>query len=106
MYTDSFVPQGNYSSVGSLNGLVNSSLNGNWTIIITDNASLDNGNIFSWDLNFDPAIQPPDLSFTPKIVSEAWDADSSITNTNTNTNTITVQPTSSGVSCYTYRAYG
>jgi gliding motility-associated-like protein len=104
MYTDSFVPQGNYSSVGSLNGLVNSSLNGNWTIIITDNASLDNGNIFSWDLNFDPAIQPPDLSFTPKIVSEAWDADSSITNTNTNTNTITVQPTSSGVSCYTYRA--
>ncbi len=102
MYTDSFVPQGNYSSVGSLNGLVNSSLNGDWTIKITDNASLDNGNIFSWDLNFDPAIQPPELSFTPTIVSEAWDADSSITNTNTNT--ITVQPTSSGVSCYTYRA--
>lgn len=101
-YTDSFVPAGTYSSVNSLNGLLGSSLNGSWTIRITDNISADNGNIFSWVLNFDPAIQPPDLSFTPTMVSEVWDADSTIIDTDGNT--ITVQPPTQGEFCYTYRA--
>ena len=101
-YTDSFVPAGTYSSVNSLNGLLGSSLNGSWTIRITDNLSADNGNIFSWVLNFDPAIQPPDLSFTPTMVSEVWDADSTIIDTDGNT--ITVQPPTQGEFCYTYRA--
>ena len=101
-YTDSFVPAGTYSSVNSLNGLLGSSLNGSWTIRITDNLSADNGNIFSWVLNFDPAIQPPDLSFTPTMVSEVWDADSTIISTDGNT--ITVQPPTQGEFCYTYRA--
>ena len=101
-YTDSFVPAGSYSSVNSLNGLIGSSLNGSWTIRITDNLAADNGYIFSWVLNFDPAIQPPDLSFTPTIVSESWDADSSIIGTDGNI--ITVQPSTDGEFCYTYRA--
>jgi gliding motility-associated-like protein len=101
-YTDSFVPEGTYSSVNSLNGLIGSSLNGSWTIRITDNIGQDNGYIFSWVLNFDPTIQPPDLSFTPTMVSESWDDDSSIINTEGNT--ITVQPSAEGVFCYTYRA--
>ena len=101
-YSDSFVPEGTYSSVNSLNGLIGSSLNGSWTIRITDNIGQDNGYIFSWVLNFDPTIQPPDLSFTPTMVSESWDDDSSIINTEGNT--ITVQPSAEGVFCYTYRA--
>ena len=100
-YTDSFVPAGNYSSINSLDGLLGSTLNGSWTIRVTDNTGQDNGYIFSWGLNFNPAIQPPEISFTPVIISQAWDTDSSITNTSGNT--ITVQPTSSGMVCYTYR---
>ena len=102
IYTDSFVPAGTYASVNSLNGLIGSSLNGSWTIRITDNIGADNGYIFAWVLNFDPAIQPPDLSFTPTIISEEWDADSTITSTDGNV--ITVQPPSEGQYCYTFRA--
>ncbi|MGY8867043.1 MAG: proprotein convertase P-domain-containing protein, partial [Methylophagaceae bacterium] len=74
-YTDSFVPGGTYSSVESMDGLVGSSLNGSWTIRITDNIGLDNGSIFSWTLNFDSSILPSSLSFTPEIVSGAWEGD-------------------------------
>jgi len=101
-YNDSYVPAGNYSSVNPLDGLVGTPLNGDWTIRITDNFAGDNGYIFSWELNFDPSIKPADLSFTPAIVSESWDADPSIINTTGNT--ITVQPTISGMNCYTFRA--
>ncbi|MGB2282150.1 MAG: M43 family zinc metalloprotease, partial [Flavobacteriaceae bacterium] len=101
-YNDSFVPEGTYSSVESLEGLVGSFLNGSWTIRITDNIGLDNGYIFSWTLNFDPALQPPNLSFTPEIVSGSWMDDSSITETNGDT--ITVAPPSEGDFCYTYTA--
>ncbi|HEX9825189.1 MAG TPA: T9SS type B sorting domain-containing protein [Flavobacteriaceae bacterium] len=100
-YIDSYVPNGNYSSINPLSGLVGSPLNGIWTIRITDNFQEDNGYIFSWELNFDPSIQPPDYSFTPTINSESWDADPSITNITGNT--ITVQPATSGTHCYTYR---
>ncbi|MDB9873966.1 PKD domain-containing protein, partial [Flavobacteriaceae bacterium] len=100
-YTDSFVPAGSYSSVNSLDGLLGSTLNGSWTIRVTDNQPEDNGYIFSWSLNFDSAIQPPDLSFTPAITSQAWDTHNTITNISGNT--ITVQPASDGTFCYTYR---
>ncbi len=101
-YNDSYVPAGNYSSVNPLNGLVGTPLNGNWTIRITDNIDGDNGYVFSWDLNFDPSIKPADLSFTPTMISESWDADPSIINVTGNT--ITVQPAASGSNCYTFRA--
>ncbi|MDG1310182.1 MAG: hypothetical protein P8P13_06730, partial [Flavobacteriaceae bacterium] len=76
-------------------------LNGSWTIRVTDNQPADNGYIFSWVINFAPSILPPNISFTPAITSEGWDADNTITNTSGNT--ITVQPPSDGIFCYTYR---
>ena len=101
-YTDSFVPAGTYSSDESLDGLIGSSLNGSWTIRITDNIGADNGYIFSWSLSFDPTIQPPNLSFTPEIVSGYWDDDPTITDTNGDT--ITIAPDTDGQFCYTYTA--
>ncbi|MDG5493076.1 PKD domain-containing protein, partial [Psychroserpens sp. SPM9] len=92
---------GTYLPVESFNALVGSPLNGDWCIEIVDNLSIDNGYIFSWGLNFDPNIQPPELSFTPAITSESWDADPSITNVTGNT--ITVAPATAGTHCYTYR---
>ena len=100
-YMDSFVSAGDYSSLNPLDGLLGSTLNGSWTIRVTDNISSDNGYIFSWVINFDPLILPPNISFTPAITSEGWDADNTITNTSGNT--ITVQPPSDGIFCYTYR---
>ncbi|WP_458627457.1 PKD domain-containing protein [Winogradskyella sp. PC D3.3] len=100
-YTDTYVPAGTYSSVNPLDGLVGSPLNGDWTIRVSDNAGLDNGHIFSWGIEFDPNLQPPELSFTPVIDSEAWDVDPTITSTAGNV--ITVQPPTAGQFCYTYR---
>ena len=96
----SVVP-GVYLPVQSFSQLLGSPLNGDWCIEITDNQVYDNGYVFSWGLNFDPTIQPPEISFTPVITSEAWDANSTITNTSGNI--ITVQPPSDGNFCYTYR---
>ncbi|REE08536.1 CUB-like protein, partial [Winogradskyella pacifica] len=101
-YQDSYVPPGSYSSENSLNGLLGSPLNGDWTISVTDHLGQDNGYIFAWSIEFDPNLQPPELSFTPVIDTEAWDADPTIINTAGNV--ITVQPPAAGQYCYTYRA--
>lgn len=100
-YIDNFVPAGNYRSFLPLSGLIGSPLNGEWKISITDNFVEDNGNIFEWQITFDSAILPANFTVTPAIVTESWDADTSITNTTGNT--ITVLPTIAGNNCYTYR---
>ena len=92
---------GSYLPVESFDALLGSPLNGSWCIQIIDNLAVDNGYIFSWELNFDPSLQLEDFSFVPNIVSQSWDANSSITETNGNT--ITVAPNGSGDYCYTYR---
>ncbi|WP_299889969.1 PKD domain-containing protein [uncultured Lacinutrix sp.] len=97
---DSWTP-GTYLPVESFNALVGSPLNGDWCIEILDNIFADNGYIFSWELNFDPSVPMQDFSFTPTIVSESWDSDSTITGVNGNE--ITVAPMASGLFCYTYR---
>ncbi|QXP59799.1 T9SS type B sorting domain-containing protein [Olleya sp. HaHaR_3_96] len=92
---------GTYLPTGSFNSLLGSPLNGDWTIRVVDNLSVDDGTIFSWNIEFDPALQPPELSFTPVTVTEGWDADPSIISTSGND--ITVQPATAGTHCYTYR---
>ena len=71
-----------------------------WTIEITDNIAADNGHIFSWVLNLDPALTPANLSFTPQIISGSWADDSSIAETNGDT--ITIAPPTEGQYCYNY----
>jgi hypothetical protein len=92
-------PAGTYESDDPMNNLVGCDLNGDWTLIITDNLTSDNGFIFDWSLNFNPAILPPAVTYTPTIVSDGWQADPTIVG---GTNPITVQPTSAGSACYTY----
>ncbi len=95
------IAPGTYLPEESFATLLGSPLNGDWCIEVIDNLAIDNGYIFSWGMNFDPALQPPELSFTPVITSESWDPDPSIINTVGNT--ITVQPLTAGIYCYTYR---
>ncbi|WP_299102562.1 PKD domain-containing protein, partial [uncultured Winogradskyella sp.] len=92
---------GTYLPVDNFSSLLGSPLNGDWTIRVVDNLTVDDGTIFSWVINFDPNLQPPELSFTPVITSEAWDADPTITSTSGND--ITVLPDTAGQHCYTYR---
>lgn len=98
----SYIPGGAYQPIDPLSGLVGCPLNGDWSIVITDNLAADDGYIFSWTMNFNPSIVPPTLSDTPAITSEGWQADPTITNTSGST--ITVQPNASGPACYTYEA--
>ena len=100
-YSDSFVPAGTYSSAEPFDAFVGSSLNGSWTIRITDNIGLDNGYIFSWTLDFDSSILPSSLSFTPEIVSGYWEGDEP-TVVEVNGDIITIAPTGEGEFCYTY----
>ncbi|RLJ59811.1 proprotein convertase P-domain-containing protein, partial [Lacinutrix venerupis] len=92
---------GTYLPTGSFNTLLGSPLNGDWTLQLVDNLGVDDGTVFGWSIEFDPNLQPPELSFTPTTVIEGWDADPTITNTTGNT--ITVAPPAAGQYCYTYR---
>ncbi|MBT8272853.1 MAG: T9SS type B sorting domain-containing protein, partial [Bacteroidia bacterium] len=95
------IAPGTYLPEESFASLLGSPLNGDWCIEVIDNLAIDNGYIFEWGMAFDPALQPPELSFTPVILTESWDADTTIINVNGNE--ITVQPTTAGIHCYTYR---
>ena len=94
------IPEGTYAplATSSFDNLLGSPLNGNWTFVVVDSWAFDDGTLFSWNLNFDPALLPPSNS----VVNQTWDADSTIIDTNDTT--ITVQPTTEGQFCYTYRA--
>lgn len=97
---NSWVP-GTYLPYENFDALLGSPLNGEWCIRIVDNLAIDNGYIFSWELNFDPSLELQDYEYTPQIISQSWDTDSSITEINGNI--ITVAPESEGEHCYTFR---
>ena len=96
------VPAGDYSSEFPLTGLLGCELNGDWTLSITDNLNLDNGFLFSWEVNFDQSSLPfsDGISFEPVIVDEGWiDEPTIVSETG---NTIIVEPVNPGTNCYTY----
>ncbi|MFN7015128.1 MAG: hypothetical protein ACK4ON_12750, partial [Bacteroidia bacterium] len=99
-YTDSSVPAGNYLPGQPFGNLIGSTLNGNWSIIVTDNIGLDNGYIFNWGINFDTSLLPADYQFTPVIAGTNWAPNPDITSIAGNQ--ITVTPTTVGPHCYTY----
>ena len=49
--TDYFLPAGSYTPHQSIVGLLGTSLNGTWTLKVTDNSSQDNGYIFDWAIS-------------------------------------------------------
>lgn len=89
------LPAGSYTSFQPLTNLLGCPLNGTWTVTITDNLFIDNGYIFSWGLNFNPALFPSNiLTYTPGTDSVYWDTNAIATTLSTNTggDTILVQP--------------
>gem|GEM_PF-5405964 len=65
------LPSGSYASYQPLANLIGCPLNGQWTITVTDNWSIDNGYIFHWE-----------IGFSPSLYSSYWEYSSSITNFN------------------------
>ena len=61
-----------YLPVGDFNDFVGTSLNGNWTITVTDNLNIDNGWIFSWGITINQNIIPSSWSFDNYIVDESF----------------------------------
>ncbi|MBU0764458.1 MAG: PKD domain-containing protein, partial [Bacteroidetes bacterium] len=97
------LPAGNYQSYESMNSLIGCPLNGNWTITVTDNWSIDDGFIFYWGINFNPSVYPPIWSYTPAfpIYNQSW-AGSYILPPNGPT--VTVEPDAQGTYSYTFTA--
>jgi subtilisin-like proprotein convertase family protein len=50
------LPAGEYAPSCALTGFESCTLNGDWTIKVTDMWGADNGFIFAWGIKFDPAI--------------------------------------------------
>lgn len=55
--TNYFLPQ------SPLTSLIGCPLNGEWNIRVCDNVAVDNGYIFSWELNLDPALLPQNWQY-------------------------------------------
>ena len=68
------LPAGTYEPVQPLTNLLGCPLNGVWTLTVIDNWAADDGTLFSFALNVDPALIPPVTTFEPQI---GWGADSS-----------------------------
>ncbi len=99
------LPAGSYESYGNLCDLVGCPLNGAWCFSVTDNLAIDNGYIFAWGLNLNPALYPDVTTFTPVI---GLGADSSywsgpgIIDLSDDADTAYVLPSASGIYEYTY----
>lgn len=65
------LPATTYQAVDPFSNLIGCPLNGNWTIVVTDNLGVDNGYIFGWSVNFEPSLYPVQIGFTPHI-DQAW----------------------------------
>lgn len=50
-YTDTYLPSGAYESFENLDGLLGATLNGTWTLEVSDQFGLDNGYIFNWNIS-------------------------------------------------------
>lgn len=91
---------GSYQPETSFDNFIGCPLNGDWTIYVRDNWSIDNGYIFSWSIQFDPQIDPTTVYYTPQIVDAGWvENDDIIANGDTS---VTVQPNAPGNNAYTF----
>lgn len=97
-----YLPSGSYTSSASLNALVGTPLNGTWTLQIKDNLAIDNGFLFNWHLEFNPALFPNVETYNVPIISQNW-----ITPANgligVSGTIATVQPDMAGNLSYLYR---
>lgn len=80
--TDYYLPAGSYTPIQSFNNFIGTQLNGNWTLIVTDNYAQDNGYIFNWSLSLTSDLpdsivvisEPTTIDISGGVVSPACGA--------------------------------
>jgi gliding motility-associated-like protein len=70
--TNTILNTGYYQPDQTFANLVGCPLNGTWTIEICDYWAIDNGYIFSWDLNLQPNLLPTNWSYQVKVDTMYW----------------------------------
>lgn len=98
---------GFYQSNEDMCSLVGCPLNGDWCFNVTDHLASDNGYIFEWGIDFNPALFPDVTTFTPVIGLQAdstyWTGPN-VVNTSADGNLIQTQYDSPGSYDYTFYA--
>jgi gliding motility-associated-like protein len=96
---------GTYQSLNPMSALVGCQLNGTWSIEFCDLWGSDDGFVFGWSIDFNPAIIPNVTVFTPLIGlgcdSSFWSGPN-ISNPSPNCNSMQIVPSALGTFNYTY----
>jgi gliding motility-associated-like protein len=99
------LPSGTYESAQPWTLLEGCPMNGTWTVEVCDSWGSDNGFIFDWFIDFDPALYPDPIVFTPQIGA---DCDSSywtgpfIVDDGGDCDNISILPENQGIFEYVY----
>ena len=99
------LPSGTYESAQPWTLLEGCPMNGTWTVEVCDSWGSDNGFIFDWFVDFDPALYPDPIVFTPQIGA---DCDSSywtgpfIVDDGGDCDNISILPENQGIFEYVY----
>jgi gliding motility-associated-like protein len=105
---NNIVNPGIYTPFGDLCDLVGCPLNGTWTFIVTDNLAADDGYIFNWGIEFDPALYPGITTFTPSYGplsdSTFWTGDPNFTFLSADADSAEFVPPSAGSYDFIYNS--
>jgi len=93
-HTNYFSPQ------SSLTSLIGCPLNGEWNIQVCDIVGVDNGYIFSWELNLDPALLPQNWQYSVSNDTTYLEGPGVVGQNKSNA---LVVPTAPGLFEYTYK---
>ena len=94
-------PNNTYQPENSFATLSGCPVNGNWTIFVQDNLTVDDGYIFEWGLFFDAAYFPGLGSYQTSVDTTWWTDDPTIISAQNDT-LIVVQPDVMGNYSYTF----
>lgn len=94
------LPAMEYASFESLDGLLGCPLNGEWSIIVTDNVPMDNGWLFQWGIELQEQLYPEQEIFHQNVVDWGWDSTPSVINMDSNS--LQASPPNAGVFPYTF----
>ncbi len=98
---NSINPNNTYSPETTFANFTGCPVNGTWTIFVQDNLGIDDGYIFEWGLFFDASYFPGIGNYQNSVQSSFWSPNPTII-TSQNDTLITVQPSTAGVSGYTF----
>ena len=95
------LPEGTYTPIDGFNTLLTCPVNGEWTLVVEDKISRDNGWLFSWDICFSDDLRPPVETFTPGILD--WGFLDNGTMIHNDRDSMVSIPTSAGTTNYIFQ---